>query len=78
MMAPWSWNSQRGTITEPDPAKNPSPAEIRDVLDRVHAQVLLELPTFTPEQLAEPVDMPYAAYATRLGCLIFCSHHEMP
>lgn len=67
----------RGTIPEPDPAKNPSPAEIRDVLDRVHAQVLLELPTFTPEQLAEPVDMPYAAYATRLGCLIFCSHHEM-
>jgi hypothetical protein len=47
------------------------------VLDRVHAQVLLELPTFTPEQLAEPVDMPYAAYATKLGCLIFCSHHEM-
>ena len=67
----------RGTIPEPDPAKNPSQAEIRDVLDRVHAQVLLELPTFTPEQLAEPVDMPYAAYATKLGCLIFCSHHEM-
>src|SRR6187401_3155698 len=63
----------RGTIPEPDPAKNPSVAEIRSVLDRVHAQVLLELPTFTPEQLAEPVDMPYAAYATKLGCLIFCS-----
>jgi hypothetical protein len=67
----------RGSIPEPDPAKNPSPAEIRDVLDRVHAQVLLELPTFTPDQLAEPVDMPYAAYATKLGSLLFCSHHEM-
>ncbi|MGI8980495.1 MAG: DinB family protein [Pirellulaceae bacterium] len=67
----------RGTIPEPHPTKNPSPAEIRNVFDRVHAQVLLELPTFTPEQLAEPVDMPYAAYATKLGSLLFCSHHEM-
>lgn len=67
----------RGTIPEPDPAKNPSPAEIRAVFDKVHAQALLELPTFTAEQLAEPVDMPYAAYPTKLGSLLFCSHHEM-
>ena len=67
----------RGSVPEPDPAKNPSPEEIRGVFDKVHAQVLLELPTFTPEQLAEPVDMPYAAYATKLGSLLFCSHHEM-
>ena len=77
MTSPFRKAFSRGSIPEPDPAKNPSPAEIRDVLDRVHAQVLLELPTFTPDQLAEPVDMPYAAYATRLGCLVFCSHHEM-
>ncbi len=67
----------RGTIPEPDPAKNPSPEEIRGVFDKVHAQVLLEAPSFTAESLAEPVDMPYAAYATRLGSLLFCSHHEM-
>ena len=67
----------RGSIPEPEPAKNPSPAEIRGVFDNVHAQVLLEAPSFTAESLAEPVDMPYAAYATKLGSLLFCSHHEM-
>jgi len=66
-----------GTTPQSDPAKNPSPEEIREVFDKVHAQVLLELPTFTAEQLAEPVDMPYAAYPTKLGSLLFCSHHEM-
>ena len=67
----------RGSIPEPDPAKNPSPAEIRGVFDGVHAQVLLEAPNFTAESLAEPMDMPYAAYASKLGSLLFCSHHEM-
>ncbi len=67
----------RGSVPEPDLAKNPSAAEIRSVFDKVHAQVLLEVPSFTAESLAEPVDMPYAAYATKLGALLFCSHHEM-
>lgn len=67
----------RGTTPEPDPAKNPTPAEIREVFEKVHKQALLELPTFTAEQLAETVDMPYAAYPTKLGSLLFCSHHEM-
>jgi hypothetical protein len=67
----------RGTTPEPDPAKNPTPDEIRGVLDKVHAQVLLEAPSFTAESLAESVDMPFAAYPTKLGSLLFCSHHEM-
>ena len=67
----------RGTTPEPDPAKNPSPAEIRATFDRVHAQALLELPTLSAEQLAEPVEMPYAAFPNKLGCLLFCAHHEM-
>ena len=67
----------RGSIPEPDRAKNPAAEEIRGVFDRVHAQVLREAPSFTAESLAEPVDMPYAAYATKLGSLLFCSHHEM-
>ena len=66
----------RGTTPHLDPAKQPSAAEIRATFDRVHAQSLKELPTFTPEQLAEPVEMPFAAYANKLGCLLFCSHHE--
>lgn len=67
----------RGTTPEPDPAKNPTPEEIRAVFDKVHAQVLLEAPGFTAESLAEPVDMPFAAYPTKLGSLLFCSQHEM-
>ncbi len=67
----------RGTTPEPDPAKNPTPAELRATLDKVHAQASQELPHLDPQQLAEAVDMPYAAYATKLGCLLFCSHHEL-
>jgi hypothetical protein len=67
----------RGTTPNPDPSKQPSPAEIRATFDRVHAQALQELPTLTAETLAEPVEMPYAAYPNKLGCLLFCSHHEM-
>jgi DinB superfamily len=67
----------RGSVPEADASKYPSPAEIRGVFDRVHTQVLKEAAGFTTEQLKEPVDMPYAAEATKLGALLFCSHHEM-
>ena len=67
----------RGTVPAADAGQYPTAAEIRATFDRVHAQVLKEAPSFTPEQLKEPVDMPYAVEATKLGSLLFCSHHEM-
>lgn len=67
----------RGSVPEAGPEKYPSSDEIRGTLDRIHAQVLAEAPSFTAEQMREPVDMPYAAEATKLGSLLFCSHHEM-
>jgi hypothetical protein len=67
----------KGTTPEPDPASNPPLTEIRAVFDRVFQQALGELPTFTDTQLDETVDMPYVAYATKYGGLLFCSHHEM-
>jgi hypothetical protein len=67
----------RGSEPQADAAKYPPMEEIRATLDRVHAQVLVEAPHFTPEQLAEPVEMPYAVHANKLGSLLFCSHHEM-
>ena len=67
----------KGTTPDPDPAKNPSPEEIRGVFDRVYEQSMLELPTFSDDILDEPVEMPYAAIATKFGGLLFCSHHEM-
>jgi len=68
---------QRGSQPNPDPAANPTPTEIRAVLQRVHQQVLVEVPAFTDAQLSQPTEMPYAAQATRFGALLFCAHHEM-
>ena len=36
-----------------------------------------ELPTFDDQDLDQPVDQPYAAFATRYGALLFAGHHEM-
>src|SRR5690349_1553862 len=67
----------RGSMPDPDAGKYPSAAEIRSVFDRVHAQVLEEAPSFTSEQLNEPVEPPFAVEQTKLGALLLCSHHEM-
>lgn len=67
----------RGSQPQPDPQSHPPVEEIRAVLDRVHRQVLEELPTFSGALLSEPVDMPYAVSPTKLGAIFFCSHHEM-
>lgn len=67
----------RGSLPELTFETHPSPSEIRVVWERVHERALLELPTFSAEQLAEPIDMPYMATPTKLGALLFCSHHEM-
>jgi hypothetical protein len=67
----------RGSVPEADAGKYPSPAEIRRTFDRVHAQVLSEAPSFSAESLSQAVEPPFAVEATRLGCLLFCSHHEM-
>jgi hypothetical protein len=67
----------RGSVPDVDSAKYPPAPEIRATLDRVHAQVLKEAVGFTEEQLAEPVEMPYAVHANKLGSLLMCSHHEM-
>lgn len=67
----------KGTTPDPDPSKNPSPEEIRGVFDRVYEQTMLELPNVTKSVLDEPIDMPYAVTPTKLGGLLFCSHHEM-
>jgi len=67
----------KGTTPDPDPANNPSPAEIMQVFDRVYDQAMAEMAGYDEATLGEPVDMPYTAYATKLGALLFCSHHEM-
>lgn len=67
----------RGTTASSDPTGQPTPKELLAVLSRVHQQVMEELPTFSAEQLADPVDMPYAVTPTKLGAVLFCPLHEM-
>ncbi len=67
----------RGTQPQSDPGIYPKPAEILDVLDRVHHQMLREIPNFDGDQLDEPTEPPHAAFATRYGALLFAGDHEM-
>ncbi|MBX3416221.1 MAG: DinB family protein [Pirellulaceae bacterium] len=62
-----------GTSREDYPSRN----EILQVLQRVHEQVLQELPNFDGPALDEPMDRPYFGFATRYGSLLFAGHHEM-
>ncbi|HRX78582.1 MAG: DinB family protein [Planctomycetaceae bacterium] len=67
----------KGTTPDSNPDKNPSPEEIMQVFERVYQQAMHEMGAYDDATLRAPVDMPYAAYATKLGALLFCSHHEM-
>jgi hypothetical protein len=65
-----------GSVPEPDPAKNPTPAEIRAVLDRVHQRMLEEARAFADDWNA-PVARPHPMFTTKLGSLLWCAQHEM-
>lgn len=61
----------------PDPAVYPTPAEIRASMNRVHAQVMLEVPTFTSLDLDEVVPPEHKYCKTRGEFLELYSAHEM-
>ncbi|MCA9120876.1 MAG: DinB family protein [Planctomycetaceae bacterium] len=67
----------KGTTPDPEPSNNPPIEEIQTVFERVYDQAMTEMAGYDEATLNESVDMPYAAYATKLGALLFCSHHEM-
>lgn len=67
----------KGSTPAADSTAYPPPAEIRQRFDAVHAQLLSELPGIAPTDLDAPVGEPYVAFPTKLGSLLFCSHHEM-
>jgi uncharacterized damage-inducible protein DinB len=52
-------------------------AELRAVLDRVHEQVLRELPQLAEGELDQPVPHPHPFATTKLRALLWCAHHEM-
>jgi uncharacterized damage-inducible protein DinB len=53
------------------------PDEIRAALDRVHSQVLRELPGLGEDELDRPVPHPHPFAKTKLLALLWCAHHEM-
>ena len=53
------------------------PAELRAVLDRVHEQVLGELPGLDESELDQSVPHPHPFAKTKLLALLWCAHHEM-
>lgn len=67
----------KGTTPKTNRDAYPEPSEILAMLNRVNAQMEKEIPTFKDEEMDEPVEMPYAAFATRYGSLLFAAHHEM-
>lgn len=67
----------KGSVPNPDPTQNPTPAEIRTVLTRVHQQALMELAGYSDADLETPVDEPHAVFSTKIGAVFFCSLHEM-
>jgi hypothetical protein len=67
----------RGTTVSRDPEFYPPVADILNVFHAIYDQSMSELVEYPLDQLNDPVDDPYAAYPTKLGCLLFCVHHEM-
>src|SRR5207302_11388461 len=65
------------SVPDTDAANYLAPAEIRAVLDRVHEQVLRELPGLNEAELDQPVPHPHPFAKTKLLALLWCAHHEM-
>ncbi len=67
----------KGTTPVADAGEYPSVSEIRATLDRVHAQCLRVVPTYTEEQLNETLPKPTAGFPTKRGSILFSVMHEM-
>lgn len=66
----------RGSTPKMDPSGQPTASELLERLNRIHGLAMDELANVEPEVLLEPVDMPYAAFPTKLGAVLFCPMHE--
>lgn len=67
----------KGSEPTPDPTSYPTPAEIREVFDRVHQQVLCESGEWSEELLSEAsTDPPHPMFDTKMGSLCWSVQHE--
>ena len=65
------------SVPEPDRAKNPTPQELLQTLQRVHEQTLTELPNYSDADLNAPPLKPHSLFNTKLDSLFWCARHEM-
>ena len=67
----------KGSMPTPRADDYPSSADIVGVFDRVHKQVMQELPSLTEEVLDEPPEFEHRLLATKFDALRFTSQHEL-
>lgn len=67
----------KDSVPVADPARYPTSGDIRSVFDRVHQQLLKELPTLDEKELDQPVLKPHPLAKTKLWALLWCAQHEM-
>lgn len=67
----------KASVPDPDPASNPSPAELCATLERVRTRVLEVLPSIPDDALDEPPFRPHPLFSDKLGSLLWCARHEM-
>ena len=67
----------KGSVPDPDPAKNESPGELRRVLDAVHAESLAVLEELPEEEFDASAGRPHPAFETKYGSLLWSAAHEM-
>jgi hypothetical protein len=67
----------RESVPDADASRNPSAGTIRAVFDRVHEQLLRELPSLPDEELDTPAFKPHPLAKTKLWSLLLCAQHEM-
>ena len=66
----------RQSVPKSDTEAQMSADELFERLNLVHEKAMAELVNVSGETLLESVDMPYAAYPTKLGAILFCPLHE--
>ncbi len=67
----------KDSIPDPAPEHNFSTAEIREIYDRVHEQMLRELSHITDAELDAAPLKPHPLFDDKFGSLCWCARHEM-
>jgi len=67
----------KGSVPMADSREYPSPNEIRELMNRVHATVLSELAGIDEVVFEEPASTPpHPMFNTKHGALVWCAQHE--